>query len=119
MDLLEQTKQLSEHLEMLKQTFEKNQPPEDRKDKAFFLMVKEKTNPIYEQLAVWEEVALAYVKDRKINVHPHQVSSTRENMELVMMHSFYVDVRRKRFMELHNSIQYIFDQIIRELSLNK
>ncbi|MFD2045831.1 DUF1798 family protein [Ornithinibacillus salinisoli] len=110
------TEQLKQHLNTLKDVYEKNQPPESRKDKDFFNMVKERTTPIYELLGQWEEESLAIIKDKKINVHPHQITSTRENMELLLMHSYYVDVKRKRYMELHNSVLYIFDQLLRELS---
>lgn len=116
LDLLQLTKQLKLHLDQLKQIYEENKPPESRKDKAFFLYVKENTTPIYKQLAEWESNTLQMVKDRQVNLHPHQVASTRENYELLLMHSYYIDVRRKRYMELNHSIHYIFDQLIRDLS---
>ena len=116
MSLTEQTIQLKKHLSELKNTFEANKPPEDRRDKPFFLKVKEETLPIYQLLEEWEASALKIVKERKVTVHPHQITSTKENMELILMHSYYIDVRRKRYMELYNSILYIFDQLLRELS---
>lgn len=116
MDLQKQTEQLKEYLINLKHKFESNDPPEDRRDKTFFLKTKEETLPIYQLLETWEEAALKIIKERKINVHPQQVTSTKENMELLLMHSYYIDVKRKRYMELYNSILYIFDQLLRELS---
>ncbi|MBM7598395.1 hypothetical protein JOC34_000752 [Virgibacillus halotolerans] len=116
MALKEQTEQLKQHLNNLKDIFEANEPPANSRDKPFFLKVKEETLPIYELLEEWEASALNIVKERKADIHPHQITSTRENMELLLMHSYYIDVRRKRYMELHNSIQYIFDQLLRELS---
>ena len=115
MELKKHTEKLKQHMNYLKDKFERNEPPKERKDKHFFQMVKKETLPIYELLALWETEALKAVKERKVNVHPHQVSSTRENMELLLMHSYYIDVRRKRYMELNNSIHYIFDQLLREL----
>lgn len=116
MALKVQTEQLKQQLSKLKDKFEANEPPINRQDKSFFLMVKEETLPVYQLLEVWEETALNVVKERKVNVHPHQISSTRENMELLLMHSYYIDVKRKRYMELHNSILYIFDQLLREMA---
>lgn len=116
MELQKQTEQLKQHLINLRQKFETNDPPEDRRDKPFFLKTKEETLPIYQLLELWEEAALNIVKERKVNVHPHQISSTKENMELLLMHSYYIDVKRKRYMELYNSILYIFDQLLRELT---
>lgn len=115
MELKNQTVELKRHLNRLKDKYENNEPPENKKDRQFFLKVKEESTPIYELLAKWEEDSLEIVKERKINAHPQQITSTRENMELLLMHSFYIDVKRKRFMELNNSIAYIFDQLIREL----
>ncbi|WP_188453897.1 DUF1798 family protein [Virgibacillus oceani] len=115
MKLKEQTEQLKQELNLLKDRYVNNQPPEDKRDKAFFLFVKEYTAPIYKLLENWEAAALKTVKERKVTVHPHQVTSTRENMELILMHSFYIDVKRKRYMELNHSVHFIFDQLLHEL----
>ncbi|MGY0691737.1 DUF1798 family protein [Virgibacillus sp. FSP13] len=115
MELTEQTKELKQHLDQLTDRYENNDPPEDKRDKQFFLTVKETTNPIYQLLAEWEEAALKSIKNREVNVHPQQITSTRENMELLLMHSFYIDVKRKRYMELNKSVHYVFDQLLREL----
>lgn len=115
MELILQTELLKNHLDQLKEVFEANQPPESIRDKHFFLQMKESTKPIYDLLEEWEEKALAFVKDRKVNVHPHQIVSTRENMELLILHSYYVDVRKRRYMELNHSSHYILDQLSRDL----
>ncbi|WP_100010823.1 DUF1798 family protein [Lentibacillus sediminis] len=115
MDLTEQTKQLKQHIDWLKDRYETTPAPENRKDKQLFMRVKEETTPIYDLLENWETEALKAVKARNVNVHPQQIASTKENAELFMMHSYYIDVRRKRYMELHRSIHYIFDQLLREL----
>ncbi|MBP1949601.1 DUF1798 family protein [Virgibacillus litoralis] len=118
MELELQTKQFKEHVDKLKERYEKNNPPENKKDKEFFLMVKEYTAPIYLFLEEWEESTLQVVKDRKVNIHPQQVTSTKENMELLLMHSFYIDAKRKRYMELNHSVLYVLDQLLRELKHN-
>lgn len=119
MDLIEQTKHLKKHLDILKDKYEKNEPPESISDKPFFLNMKEETAPIYDLLEAWEEQALAFVQDRDVNVHPHQIVSTAENMELIILHSYYVDARRKRYMELNHSSHFIFDQLLDELNNTK
>ncbi|GAA0600082.1 hypothetical protein GCM10009001_15590 [Virgibacillus siamensis] len=115
MNLKLQTEQLRQHLQQLKNNYEENDPPEDRRDKEFFLMVKSQTEPIYQMLDHWEEEALAMVQERKVSLHPHQVTSTKENMGLLLMHSYYIDVKRKRYMELNHSVNFIFDQLINDL----
>ncbi|GIO22655.1 YppE family protein [Oceanobacillus sp. J11TS1] len=112
MNLIEKTKKLNYDLETLRHRFENSEAPSDRKDRTFFNMVKEKTSPIYDLLESWEADALAAVKERKAAVHPNQIQSTRENMELLLMHSFYLDVRRKRYIELYTSIRYVFDLLL-------
>ncbi|SFA74405.1 protein of unknown function [Lentibacillus halodurans] len=115
MNLEQQTRQLKQDLEQLRLIYEDNNPPESKKDKQFFQMVKERTEPVYAMLAEWEEKTLQSVKERKVNLHPQQVTSTRENMELLLLNSYYVDVKRKRYMELNHSVHYIFDQLLSEL----
>ncbi|WP_077326618.1 DUF1798 family protein [Virgibacillus siamensis] len=116
MDVKTKTEQLKQYLQNLKTKYEKNSPPENRKDKDFFLNVKTYTEPIYIMLDEWEEETLVLVKEKKVSLHPHQVTSTRENMGLLLMHSFYIDVKRKRYMELNHSVNFIFDQLINELN---
>lgn len=118
MELIEQTEQLKQHLDMLKDRYEQNEPPESMSDKQFFLKMKAETAQIYLLLEEWKEAALQFVQDRKVNVHPHQIISTTENIELLILHSYYVDARRKRYMELNHSSHYIFDQFINELQLH-
>lgn len=118
MDIIAQTLELKHQLELLKTIYEQNTPPEDRKDKQFFLKVKKETEPIYQLLEQWEQTALEIVKARKVNVHPNQITSTRENMALLLMHSYYIDVRRKRYMELIRAVCYVFDQLLYELDKN-
>lgn len=113
--LKDQTKQLIQYLDILRDKFEENNPPKHISDKKFFLKMKEETAPIYELLEQWEESALSFVKNREVNVHPHQIISTKENIELILLHSYYIDVRRRRYMEINQSSHYIFEQILREI----
>ncbi|WP_164668795.1 DUF1798 family protein [Virgibacillus doumboii] len=115
MDLITQTQEFKEHADKLKEMYVKNDPPENRRDKDFFLKVKAYTEPIYELLEKWEDNALQVVKERKVNLHPQQVTSTKENMGLLLMHSFYIDVKRKRYMELNHSVNFILDQLLEDL----
>lgn len=112
MDLIRQTEKLKDDLEGLKERFENTVAPDNLKDRTFFNKVKAETMPIYDLLKTWEQDALAAVKARKASVHPNQIQSTRENMELLLMHSFYHDTRRKRYMELYTSIRYVFDLLL-------
>lgn len=117
MDLIKQTIQLKEFIEKLKVIFEKNDPPDNINNKEFFLKMKEETSVYYKLIEDWEINALSFVKDKTVNVHPHQIMSTSENFELLILHSYYIDARRKRYMELNHSCHYIFDQLIKEIEI--
>lgn len=114
LEIKEQTKQLKENLDDLKKVFDRNQPPASFNDKVFFQMVKNETSPIYDLLNEWEKNVLALIEQRQLNVHPQQIISTKENFELLLMHSYYIDCRRRRYMELNQSIHYILDQILND-----
>lgn len=118
MNVKEKTIELKKHLQSLKDNYERNNPPENKKDLAFFNYVKNETDPVFKLVQSWESDALEIVKQRKVNVHPHQIVSTRENMELLLMHSYYIDAKRKRYMELNHSVLFIFDQLLREIAEN-
>lgn len=115
MELKQLTEKLRKHLDTLQAHFESHEAPTDLKDKEFFLEVKRKTTPYYQMIEKWEEQTLDFVKNQKVNLHPHQVVSTAENMGLLLMHSYYIDVKRKRYMELNLSVHYIFDILDGEL----
>lgn len=119
MQLKFQTEQLKKYLDFLQNIFEKNEPPEHISDKKFFLNMKEETAPIYELLEEWEQSALSFVQNRRVNVHPQQIISTKENIELILLHSYYIDIRKRRYMEFNQSSHYILDQILSEIEGEK
>lgn len=109
------TEQLKNHLDFLLDKYESNDPPKSMNDKPFFLEMKEKTAPIYDLLESWEDLALKMVKERKVSLHPHQVISTKENIELLLLHSFYIDAKHRRYMELNQSSHYILNQLLTDI----
>ena len=110
----EVTEQLNIYLEQLKQIFLNNAPPEHISDRIFFTKMKTETEPIYQLLDKWEQLAMTSVKNREVSIHPQQVQSTKENYELIILHSYYIDVRKRRYMEIYQSIQYISEQILQD-----
>lgn len=109
------TTQLKNHLHSLLDRYEKNKPPENMNDKEFFLKMKCATASIYDLLEKWEALTLKEIKKRTIMLHPHQIVSTRENIELLILHSYYMDARHRRYMELNQSSVYILGQILNEI----
>ena len=115
MDLKQLTIQLRSEIEGLKTNYLQQEKPENKRDKTFFLYVKEKTTPVFQLIEEWEKLAASHVKNRAVNVHPQQVVSTKENLDLILMHSYYIDVKRKRYMELYQSVNYVFDLLLEDL----
>lgn len=114
-DLMTKTKYLKKQVSDLAQKFFKNDPPESLRDHDFFNKVRAETGPFYKQLDLWEEETLAFIKKYKARIHPHQVVATKENYHLIMMHSYYIDARERRYMELKYSILYVFDILIEDI----
>jgi hypothetical protein len=87
-----------------------NGDPVDKKDREAFENIREITQPIFKVIDTWEELTLATIHE--LPVMPNQVQNTKDNMELLLLHSFYHDVKRKRFMELYHSIDYVLKQMM-------
>ncbi|MCZ0701892.1 hypothetical protein J2T56_000333 [Natronobacillus azotifigens] len=111
---LDITSQLKSELEKLKQRYLTEEKPENKRDPDFFAMAKAETSHLFQLIDTWEEEANDLIQKRVItSVHPQQVISTKENMELLLMHSYYIDVNKKRYMELFQSVFYVFDLAVR------
>jgi len=112
--LTELTTKLVKQLESLKQRYEKNDE-QPKNDRAFFEFVKNETEPIFTLIEEWEGLAQKFVEQQGSFLHSHQITSTRENMEALLLHSYYVDTRKRSYMELYKSCYYIYDQLLQEL----
>lgn len=113
-DIFQLTKKIKHTIDQLSDVFFREGEPPSMNDKTFFLQMKEETASMYELLKQWEEQALQEVKLRNIDVHPHQVHATAENIELLILHSYYKDIRKRRYMEYHNSSHYVCNQVLSE-----
>lgn len=118
MDFKLKTERLKEELILLKERFLTNEKPENKRDYEFFSYVKDKTTPIFLLIDEWEQSANELIQKREISIHPQQVASTKDNFELLLLHSYYIDVKKKRYMELYQAIQYVFDLALVGLKKN-
>lgn len=112
------TLELIDDLKKLKHRYETSEKPEDKRSREFFQLVKEETSSVYNRIQAWEETALSFVKQREAKVHPQQVISTKENMELLLLNSYYLDAKRKRYMDLYQSVMYVFDSLLSDIDKN-
>jgi len=113
-DLYAITKELSNHLDELKLKFEQNEKPATNKE--FFLQMKKETNPIFNLLEYWEKTAFHFVQNESSLLGKEQIAATKENMESLILHSYYIDVRKRRYFDMYRSCHYIFNQLLRELT---
>lgn len=107
--LLQYIEELEKELKFLKDRYLTHEKPANRRDPDFFTYVKEQTKLTFDLIHKWHEEASKFVKNREVMVHPQQIQSTEENLHLILMHSYYIDTPRKRYMELYKSILYVFD----------
>ncbi|CQR46656.1 hypothetical protein BN1058_00928 [Paraliobacillus sp. PM-2] len=115
MTVKELTIELKETLNQLKDNYFHQDKPENKRDLTFFTYVKEATGPVFQLVEQWEVHTAEEVKKRTLRIHPQQVVSTRENVELLLMHSYYIDVKENRYMNLYNSVMYVLDIILDDL----
>lgn len=113
--LKEQTMQLKAALEQLKEHFDQLEAPIPLNDREQFMKMKQKTTAIYELLEAWETHALKLIQAGQLNIIPQQIIAAKENIELIIPHSYYKDIRRRRYMEYNRSCHYIFNQLLAEI----
>lgn len=116
MTLREKTILLKQQLLQLKNRFFKNDPPESIKDRTFFNQMKQETKSIFQLLNEWESETLTFLQKKQSTLYPQQIEATSENMEMIILHSYYIDVRKRIYMEYFKSTIYVFDQLLEELA---
>ncbi|ARI77287.1 YppE family protein [Halobacillus mangrovi] len=116
MSLKQHTEELKQLIDQRHIQFVETEGPIDKKDHSFFDKVKKETKPMFNLNNTWRDEAETFVKNRKAKVHPNQVKSTHENIEMIILHSYYLDIHRKRFKELFQSAHYVLDMILDDLN---
>lgn len=116
MVLKEQTNRLIIYLKDLNNRFHTEEPPPSMSDRSFFEKMKKETTPIYKTLEEWTDLAQSAIQNSKITLHPQQIQSTKENIQLIILHSYYIDVRKRIYMEYYQSSIYILKDILTDLN---
>ncbi|GGC87591.1 hypothetical protein GCM10007216_17900 [Thalassobacillus devorans] len=118
-DLVELTEKVKDMIDELSMQYERITEPIDKNDHDFFQKVKTETEPMFQLNDKWREAAENFVKNKQVNVHPNQVKSTHENVELLILHSYYIDVKKKRYNELNHSVHYVMDMLLKDWNEGK
>lgn len=82
----------------------------------FFNFVKTETEPIFAIVKRWEHL-LSEQGAKKMLIIPEQIiDSTHDNITALIMHSYYKDVRRRRYMEIKRSCIYTYQSVLKGLA---
>ncbi|MCM3652076.1 DUF1798 family protein [Metabacillus litoralis] len=116
MELKMTSKELLQLLTNCKERFELVNTKPEKTEALFYDEVKPTFEKIMNQANAWKPLAEAWVKEQKPKyVHLSQIESTLDNIEQVVLQSFYKDVNKQRFHNLHHSVEYIVNSILAEI----
>lgn len=108
------TQLLIQYTTVLENKF-KDETIEPENTSQFFTFVKGETEPIFKSLNNWEKLIIEENKRGRLIIPEHIILSTKDNMTALIMHSFYKDVRRRRYMEIKRSCIYTYQSVLKEL----
>src|SRR5690625_1193451 len=109
------TNNLKSELNALQLMFKKTKEEEIKRDRSYFEFVKQDSKQLFQLIDMWYDKALHIVNNYDISVYDVQIKTTKENFEMIVLHSYYGDVRRRRYVEMNRSCIYVFDQLMKEL----
>lgn len=108
------TTSLIEYVGQLEQTFQK-ETNVSYGSREMFEHVRRETEPIFETLETWETLTLDSIKRGDLSSSTQMIESTVDNMRQFIMHSYYKDVRKRRYMEMKRSLLYVFHLLLKEI----
>lgn len=112
--LTQLTNFLMDELHRLKDIFYEEKTSLDKN--VFFNYVQKDSKKIFDTLTEWETDALDYVKLNKSKVTFQQIIATKENIELIILHSYYKDIRKRRYMEYYTSSLLVLKLLSNEIT---
>lgn len=87
---------------------------EVERSRSYFSHVKSETETLFNLIDTWEEEATILVENKELSIFKEQITATKENMQALIMHSYYKDVRKRQYMEIIQACDYIFSQCMKE-----
>ena len=113
-DYIRYTKQLIKALTTLESIYRNDLPVE--RSREFFNKIKPEAEQYLVLLSDWEKQARLLTQKGVLKIFPQQIDATVDNMKALIMHSYYKDVRKRRYIEIKKSCYYIFTESMEELS---
>lgn len=108
------THDLISYTSILEKTFT-NTSIKPENSRSFFDYVKKDSEPIFNLLQKWETELKEFHQKNQPLITISMMDSTIDNMTALIMHSYYKDVRRRRYMEIKRSCLYTFQSILKEV----
>lgn len=103
-------------LEDCKQRFESIKQKPEKTEELFYQDVKPTFELILNKVEIWKPLAEDWVKVNKPKyIHSAQIESTIDNIEQIVLQSFYKDINKQRFHNLYNSVEYVMSSILNEI----
>ncbi|HZW67752.1 MAG TPA: DUF1798 family protein [Pseudogracilibacillus sp.] len=113
--IIKLTNALVEYVAILESKFNDKTIEEGKKD-AFFTYVKKETEEMFAQLDEWVDLLSELNEQGDSVINQAIIESTKDNMNALIMHSYYKDVRRRRYMEINRSCIYTYQSVLKELT---
>lgn len=115
LELISLTKKLKSELSLLQEKFESTESQNIKRNREFFEYVKNDSELLFELIEKWSEQTTSLIENNNISVYQDQVNATKENFEMIILHSYYADIRKRRYVEMNKSCLYVFDRLIKEI----
>ncbi|WP_216774170.1 YppE family protein [Metabacillus halosaccharovorans] len=115
-NLIKSSLHLLKCLTECKHRFDSLQTKPEKTEIYFYEQVKPTFELVKHTANAWEQHALDWIKMEKPKyIHQTQIESAMENIEQVVLQSFYKDVNKQRFHNLHHSVEYVLNTIMDEI----
>ncbi|WP_273126014.1 DUF1798 family protein [Bacillus weihaiensis] len=116
MELITSSKELLTLLEECMERFNKHEVKPEKTEEYFFNQVKPSFERATTSIQIWKPLANDWIiKNKPKYIHVTQLDSTIEHIEQVVLQSFYRDINRQRFYNLHHSVEYVVESILEEM----
>ena len=109
-DYINETKQLIHALDLLEAEY-RSETDVDR-SRSYFNKIKPEVDKYLLLVEGWGGYAHQLSEKGLLTIFPQQIDATVDNMRNLIMHSYYKDVRKRRYMEMKQSCYYVFTQSI-------
>ncbi|WP_307335463.1 DUF1798 family protein [Metabacillus malikii] len=114
------SRKLLQELMKCKQRFEQLETKPEKSETYFYHNVKPAFEHIMEIVSLWEPMARKWVLVNKPkNIHTSQIDSTVENIEHIVLQSFYKDTNKQRFQNMYHSVEFVITAIFTGVELKK